>query len=64
VAAPLILQQPRHEYTGPFNFVVSVADEAASFHLERKVEFLGPEARLLRDEEEEEKANREHRKEK
>lgn len=50
---PLVLQLPRAAYTGPFIFEVRVEDEAVSFHLERNVEFLGPEARLLREEEEE-----------
>ena len=50
---PLVLQLPRSLYRGPFTFEVRVADEAGSFHLEREVEFLGPEARLLREEEEE-----------
>jgi polyferredoxin len=47
---PLVLQQPRETYAGPFHFEVRVADVAGRFHLERKVEFLGPEARLLREE--------------
>ncbi len=64
VAAPLILQQPRHDYNGPFEFEVRVQDERGTFHLERKAEFLGPEARLLREEEDQEKANHEHREEK
>jgi len=34
--------------------LVSVRDEAGKFHLERQVEFLGPDPRLLREEEEEE----------
>ncbi len=54
VAAPLIIQQPRHDYQGPFHFTVRVQDEKHSFHLERKVDFLGPEARLLRELNEEE----------
>jgi hypothetical protein len=48
---PLILQQARAAYTGPFRFEVRVADVAGAFHLERSVEFLGPEAHLLREEE-------------
>lgn len=50
VVQPLILQQPRASYTGPFHFEVRVEDAAGKFHLERKVDFLGPEARLLREE--------------
>jgi hypothetical protein len=64
IAAPLILQQPRGDYTGPFNLTVRVEDERGTFHLERAVEFLGPEARLLREEEEEKKTEHERRKEK
>jgi polyferredoxin len=52
---PLILQQPRSAYAGPFHFEVRVADADGKFHLEREVEFLGPESRLLREEEEERK---------
>jgi len=55
IAAPLILQQPRATYTGPFQFGVRVQDQQGTFHLERQVEFLGPEARLLREDEEEKK---------
>jgi hypothetical protein len=33
---------------------MSVRDEAGKFHLERQVEFLGPDAKLLREEEAEE----------
>ncbi len=53
VVQPLVLQQARGAYTGPFHFEVRVEDAAGRFHLERAVEFLGPEARLLREEEEE-----------
>ena len=63
-ATPLILQQPRSDYHGPFHFTVRVQDERGTFHLERKVDFLGPEARLLREEEAEEKAEHGRRKEK
>ena len=52
VVRPLILQQERPRYDGVFHFVVAVADEAGAFTLRREVEFLGPEARLLREEEE------------
>ena len=64
IAAPFVLQQSRREYGGPFNFTVRVQDQGGTFHLERSVEFLGPEARLLREEEAEEKAEHEPRKEK
>lgn len=55
VVQPLVLQQPRASYTGPFHFRVRVDDAAGRFHLEREVDFLGPEARLLREEEAEKK---------
>ncbi len=55
---PLILQQPRAGYGGPFHFFVQVQDAAETFRLRREVEFLGPEARLLREEEEERRAHK------
>ena len=58
IVRPLVLQLPRVNYTGPFSFEIRVKDEAGNFHLERNVEFLGPEARLLRETEE---GNRENR---
>jgi len=64
IATPLILQLDRGAYTGPFNLTVRVEDESGTFHLERAVEFLGPEARLLREDEAEEKNEHERRKEK
>lgn len=47
---PLVLQQSRNSYVGPFRFEVRVEDLAQTFHLEAEVEFLGPEARLLLEE--------------
>ena len=47
---PLVVQQSRGTYTGPFHFVVRVDDVAGKYHLQRQIEFLGPEARLLREE--------------
>jgi polyferredoxin len=46
---PLILQKTRGAYTGPFHFEVIVQDAAGRFRLTRGVEFVGPEARLLRE---------------
>ncbi len=63
VVQPLVLQQPRLAYVGPFHFEVRIADESGTFHLERKVEFLGPEARLLREEEKEKKEAQAHARE-
>jgi cytochrome c oxidase accessory protein FixG len=48
---PLVLQKPRQSYTGPFHFEIRVEDADGKFHLQRQVEFLGPEARLLREQE-------------
>jgi cytochrome c oxidase accessory protein FixG len=47
---PLILQKTRAGYDGPFHFFVEVRDASGSYQLRREVEFLGPEARLLREE--------------
>jgi cytochrome c oxidase accessory protein FixG len=58
IVQPLVLQQPRAGYTGPFHFAVRVRDEAATFFIERRMEFLGPEARLLREEEAEKHGKR------
>ncbi|PTX95829.1 cytochrome c oxidase accessory protein CcoG [Opitutus sp. ER46] len=55
---PLILMQERATYTGPFRFSVRMDDAERTFQLEREVRFLGPEARLLRAEEEEHRARR------
>ena len=49
---PLVLQQSRQTYTGVFDFDVRIEDEKGNFSLARRVEFLGPEARLLVEEEE------------
>ena len=62
IVQPLVLQMPRAAYTGPFHFEMRVRDEAGTFHLERTAEFLGPEARLLREDEEEEKREHESKK--
>jgi cytochrome c oxidase accessory protein FixG len=49
VVQPLVLQQPRNSYTGPFHFELHVQDPSGKVKLQRAVEFLGPEARLLRE---------------
>jgi cytochrome c oxidase accessory protein FixG len=56
---PLVLTVDRKTYPGPFRFTVRVQDEARSFELARTIEFMGPEPRLLR-EEEEEREHQEH----
>jgi len=57
---PLILQQLRAAYTAPFKFEVHVHDGDGRYDLVREVQFLGPEARLLREEEEEQRAQQPH----
>lgn len=51
IVQPLVLQLPRRHYSGPFHFEIGVSDAAGGFTLKREAEFLGPEARLLREEE-------------
>ncbi len=50
---PLIVQQDRTRYTGPFVFDIKVSAAGGEFTLTREAEFQGPEARLLREEDEE-----------
>ena len=47
---PLILQQARESYAGPFGFEVRIEEINGKISLEREVRFVGPEARLLREE--------------
>jgi len=47
--SPLVLVASRKDYHGPFKFTVRVRDAAQSFTLAREVEFMGPDARLLQD---------------
>jgi cytochrome c oxidase accessory protein FixG len=47
---PLVLTASRAGYPGPFRFEVRVRDRTGRFNVERAVEFLGPEARLLEQE--------------
>jgi len=56
--SPLVVTVDRRQYTGPFKFTVSVQDEARTYRLERGVEFLGPDPKLLREEEAENDAKR------
>ena len=44
---PLMLIQSRGTYTGPFRFSVVMRDAGGTFELKREVEFLGPDLRLL-----------------
>jgi cytochrome c oxidase accessory protein FixG len=50
---PLVLMIDRKHYSGPFHFTIRVADTAQTFELSRAVEFMGPDPKLLREEEEE-----------
>ncbi|MBI2814037.1 MAG: cytochrome c oxidase accessory protein CcoG [Opitutae bacterium] len=48
--SPLVLVAPRRDYHGSFKFTVRVRDAARTFTLAREVEFMGPDARLLEEE--------------
>ncbi|MFA5058979.1 MAG: 4Fe-4S dicluster domain-containing protein, partial [Opitutaceae bacterium] len=50
---PLLVVVPRKHYGGSFDFTVVVGDEAGTFELAREVEFLGPDPKLLHEDEEE-----------
>ena len=52
---PLILQQAKQAYAAPFKFQVHVRDRSGNYDLAREVEFVGPEARLLRDDDNEQR---------
>jgi cytochrome c oxidase accessory protein FixG len=47
---PLVLQVSRAHYEGPFRFGIRLEDGDGTFWLVREAEFVGPEARLLREE--------------
>jgi len=49
IVQPLILEQPRSGYAGPFSLQVRLRDAAGTFTLQRTVEFLGPDPALLRE---------------
>ncbi|SDR75538.1 cytochrome c oxidase accessory protein CcoG [Opitutus sp. GAS368] len=51
--SPLVLVADRKDYRGPFRFTVRVRDAAQTFTLAREVEFMGPDARLLEEEDHE-----------
>jgi hypothetical protein len=44
---PLIVTIPREEYTGSFHLQIEVADAAGDVRIVRKVEFLGPDPKVL-----------------
>ncbi|MCB1104597.1 MAG: cytochrome c oxidase accessory protein CcoG [Opitutaceae bacterium] len=49
---PLVLRVPRTGYAGSFKFTITISDVQQSFSITREVEFLGPDARLLKEDEE------------
>ena len=51
--SPLVLLFERKHYRGPFKFTVKMSDAARTFTLAREVEFMGPDARLLEEEDHE-----------
>lgn len=46
---PLVLRVLRTDYTGSFKFTITISDVQQSFSITREVEFLGPDARLLKE---------------
>lgn len=50
---PLVLRVPRSDYTGTFKFTITISDVDNSFSITREVEFLGPDARLLKEDDDE-----------
>ncbi|MFI5357730.1 MAG: cytochrome c oxidase accessory protein CcoG [Opitutales bacterium] len=50
---PVVLVMARRAYQGPFNFQLSLRDQHHTLTLTKIVEFLGPDASLLREEENE-----------
>lgn len=48
--APLVLAVDRARYAGPFHATIEVSEAAGGFTLTRRIEFLGPDARLLQEE--------------
>lgn len=48
---PLVLQVPRASYAGRFELKVVLANEAQTYSLEKDIEFIGPDPRLLREDE-------------
>ncbi|MBL9215648.1 MAG: cytochrome c oxidase accessory protein CcoG [Opitutaceae bacterium] len=51
--SPLVLLADRKAYPGPFKFNVQVQDQSAAYTLAREVEFLGPDPRMLEEEDRE-----------
>lgn len=53
IVSPLVLVVDRKDYRGPFKFTVRVWDDARTFALTHEIEFMGPDARLLEEEDHE-----------
>jgi cytochrome c oxidase accessory protein FixG len=51
--SPLVLIVNRRTYTGPFHFTVRVDDVEHTYQLSRAVEFMGPDPKLLEEEDRE-----------
>jgi len=49
VVQPLVLQESRSEYAGPFSFGMRLRAADGSFEIDRRAQFLGPDVRLLRE---------------
>jgi cytochrome c oxidase accessory protein FixG len=47
IVQPLVLRQSRAAYSGQFHVDIEVRDQRRSFALQRRAEFVGPEAELL-----------------
>jgi cytochrome c oxidase accessory protein FixG len=50
---PLVLTVNRNRYTGPFHFTVRVEDTDRTYELSRAAEFMGPDPKLLEEEDRE-----------
>jgi cytochrome c oxidase accessory protein FixG len=50
---PVVLTIDRGRYRGPFEFVVRAGDVRRTFEVQRKVQFLGPDPKLLQEEDRE-----------
>jgi len=51
--SPLVLIVDRKHYAGPFHFTVRVEDAGKTYQLSRDVEFMGPDPKLLQEEDHE-----------
>ena len=45
---PVVYTESRSEYTEPFSFTIVMSDEKKTFEIRRSVDFLGPDAALLK----------------